>query len=121
MTTAKHTIVFIRHGHSEWNLHNRFTGWTNISLTEQGLEEVRQAGQRLAELDLMFDEVHMSVLTRTRQPAEQVMTGARHPSVPYFASWRLNERHYGALQGMNKHEIQRMGRRTIAQRVARVW
>jgi len=105
MTHTKHTVVFVRHGHSEWNLHNRFTGWTNIPLTEQGLGEAKQAGQRLAELDLMFDEAHVSVLTRTRQTAEQLLAGARHPSIPYAASWRLNERHYGALQGMNKQEI----------------
>lgn len=98
-------LVFLRHGHSEWNLTDRFTGWTDIPLTEVGLAEGTVAGRRLAEAGYRFDEVHVSALVRTRQTAEAVLAAMDTPEVPIFASWRLNERHYGALQGMNKREI----------------
>lgn len=98
-------LVLLRHGHSEWNISNRFTGWTDIVLTEQGLAEATLAGQRLAEAGWHFDEVHLSVLQRTRQTAENLLQAMQHPPVPLFTSWRLNERHYGALQGLNKQEI----------------
>lgn len=105
MMSQQHLLVLIRHGHSEWNLSNRFTGWTDIPLTEQGLSEAHQAGQLLASMGLQFDEVHHSALQRTRQTAETLLAAMRHPAIPHIASWRLNERHYGALQGMNKEEI----------------
>lgn len=98
-------LVLLRHGHSEWNLSNRFTGWTDIALTEVGLEEAARAGQCIAAHGLTFDEVHVSALQRTRQFAERVLEAAAHRDIPYFSSWRLNERHYGQLQGLNKHEI----------------
>lgn len=98
-------LVLLRHGHSEWNLTDRFTGWTDIPLTEVGLAEGAAAGRRLAEAGYRFDEVHVSALLRTRQTAEAVLAAMDRPEVPIFASWRLNERHYGALQGMNKREI----------------
>ena len=98
-------LVLLRHGHSEWNLTDRFTGWTDISLTEVGLAEGREAGSRLLEAGYRFDEVHISVLKRTRQTAEAVLPAMGTPQVPVYASWRLNERHYGALQGLNKKEI----------------
>lgn len=100
-----HTLVLLRHGHSEWNLTNRFTGWTDIPLTEVGLAEAAEAGRLLAARRYAFDEAHISILQRTRQTAEQVLQAMRTPSVPIFSTWRLNERHYGALQGMNKQEI----------------
>jgi 2,3-bisphosphoglycerate-dependent phosphoglycerate mutase len=98
-------LVLLRHGHSEWNLSDRFTGWTDIPLTEVGLAEGAAAGRRLAEAGYRFDEVHVSVLQRTRQTAAVVLAAMGTPDVPVQASWRLNERHYGALQGMNKREI----------------
>jgi len=98
-------MVLFRHGHSEWNLTNRFTGWTDIPLTEVGLAEAAAAGQRLAQAGFAFDEVHGSVLQRTRQTAEALLTAMGTPAVPLFTTWRLNERHYGALQGLNKQEI----------------
>lgn len=100
-----HVLVLLRHGHSEWNLSDRFTGWTDIPLTEVGLAEAAVAGRRLARSGHRFDEVHVSVLMRTRQTAEAVLTAMGTPEVPVYATWRLNERHYGALQGMNKREI----------------
>lgn len=98
-------VVFIRHGHSEWNLSDRFTGWTDIPLTEVGLTEAATAGHRLAEAGYGFDEAHISVLRRSRQTLDSLLTAAGHPQVPTHETWRLNERHYGALQGMNKREI----------------
>jgi 2,3-bisphosphoglycerate-dependent phosphoglycerate mutase len=100
-----HTLVLLRHGHSEWNLTDRFTGWTDIPLTEIGLNEATEAGRRLAAAGYRFDEIHVSILQRTRQTAERVLEAMGTPDVPVFSTWRLNERHYGALQGMNKNEI----------------
>ncbi|MDP2252874.1 MAG: 2,3-bisphosphoglycerate-dependent phosphoglycerate mutase, partial [Thiobacillus sp.] len=98
-------MVLFRHGHSEWNLTDRFTGWTDIPLTEVGLAEAAVAGRRLAQAGYAFDEVHGSVLQRTRQTVEALLAAMGTPEVPLYTTWRLNERHYGALQGMNKHEI----------------
>ena len=98
-------VVLFRHGHSEWNLTDRFTGWTDIPLTEVGLAEAASAGRRLAQAGYAFDEVHGSVLQRTHQTVEALLAAMGTPEVPLFTSWRLNERHYGALQGMIKHEI----------------
>jgi 2,3-bisphosphoglycerate-dependent phosphoglycerate mutase len=97
--------VFIRHGHSEWNLTGRFTGWADIPLTEVGLGEAIQAGRRLARAGFAFDEAHASVLRRTRQTLEAVLAQTGRPNAPIFETWRLNERHYGALQGMVKEAI----------------
>ncbi len=98
-------LVLLRHGHSEWNLANRFTGWTDIPLTETGLAEASAAGGALARAGCAFDAVHVSALKRTRQTAEAVLAAMDTPDVPIHASWRLNERHYGALQGMVKQDI----------------
>lgn len=96
---------FLRHGHSEWNLSNRFTGWTDIPLAGVGIGEAEQAGQRLAAAGFSFYEAHVSVLRRTWQTARAVLAAMGEPDVPIHTTWRLNERHYGALQGLNKQEI----------------
>lgn len=98
-------LVLLRHGHSEWNLSGRFTGWTDIPLTEVGLAEAVTAGRRLAAAGFAFDAAYGSVLLRARQTADALLTAMGAPEVPFFASWRLNERHYGALQGLDKREI----------------
>jgi 2,3-bisphosphoglycerate-dependent phosphoglycerate mutase len=98
-------VVFIRHGHSEWNLSNRFTGWTDVPLTETGMAEAATAGRQLAERGHVFDEAHVSVLRRTRQTVDALLAAAHHPDIPIHTTWRLNERHYGALQGLDKQEI----------------
>ncbi len=98
-------LVLLRHGHSAWNLGDRFTGWTDIPLTEVGLAEAAAAGERLARAGFAFDEVHGSILQRSRQTAATLLAALGTPDLPYYASWRLNERHYGALQGMIKREI----------------
>lgn len=104
MSTADR-MVLLRHGHSDWNLTDRFTGWTDIPLTEVGIAEATAAGRRLAQAGFVFDEVHGSVLQRTRQTAEALLAAIGTPEAPFYTTWRLNERHYGALQGMNKREI----------------
>ncbi len=110
-------MVLLRHGHSEWNLSDRFTGWTDIPLTETGVAEGAEAGRRLAAAGFAFDAVHGSALVRTRQTAVAVLTAMRAPDLPYHATWRLNERHYGALQGLNKQEIFR----TWGEEASRRW
>jgi 2,3-bisphosphoglycerate-dependent phosphoglycerate mutase len=105
MSAPSAWVVLLRHGHSEWNLTNRFTGWTDIPLTEVGLAEATAAGRRLKQAGYVFDEVHGSVLQRTRQTVGALLAAMDAPAVPLFTTWRLNERHYGALQGMNKQEI----------------
>lgn len=105
MSAPADCVVLFRHGHSEWNLGDRFTGWTDIPLTEVGLAEAAAAGRRLAQAGFAFDEAHGSVLQRTRQTVEALLAAMGTPEVPLFTTWRLNERHYGALQGLNKREI----------------
>lgn len=98
-------LALLRHGHSEWNLSDRFTGWSDVALTEVGIGEAVAAGRALAEAGYVFDEMHGSILHRARQTAQVLMQAMDAPALPFQASWRLNERHYGALQGMNKQQI----------------
>ncbi|MBU1689524.1 MAG: 2,3-bisphosphoglycerate-dependent phosphoglycerate mutase [Gammaproteobacteria bacterium] len=105
MKEAERLLVLVRHGSSDWNLTSRFTGWTDIPLTEQGVAQAAAAGRRLAAEGLVFDEVHTSVLQRTHQTADSLLAAACHASIPRYSSWRLNERHYGQLQGLVKQEI----------------
>ena len=98
-------LVLIRHGNSAWNESGRFTGWTDISLAEAGHTQAAQAGAHLAHAGIAFAEVHTSVLQRTQQTADILLASAHHAPIPRHTSWRLNERHYGQLQGMNKHQI----------------
>jgi 2,3-bisphosphoglycerate-dependent phosphoglycerate mutase len=98
-------VVLLRHGHSLWNLTDRFTGWTDVALTGIGIDEAERAGHRLAAAGYRFDEAHVSVLRRTRQTARAVLAVAGDVAAPVHATWRLNERHYGALQGLAKQEI----------------
>jgi 2,3-bisphosphoglycerate-dependent phosphoglycerate mutase len=107
MTTPgpAHVLVLLRHGHSEWNLSNRLTGWTDILLTGVGLDEAGAAGRRLADAGYGFEEVHCSALRRTRQTVDAVLESLGAPPLPVQETWRLNERHYGQLQGMTRPEI----------------
>ena len=97
-------IVLIRHGESTWNKENRFTGWTDVDLTEKGYEEAREAARLLKEAGFQFDVAHTSVLKRAIRTLYTVMDGLDQLWIPVKKSWRLNERHYGALQGLNKAE-----------------
>jgi 2,3-bisphosphoglycerate-dependent phosphoglycerate mutase len=100
-------VVLIRHGHTDWNLTHRLTGWTDIPLSPVGLDEAAEAGRQLAAAGLGIDEVHVSLLHRTRQTADAMLVAMGEAQAkPTHATWRLNERHYGALQGMTRPEIQ---------------
>lgn len=97
-------VVLLRHGESVWNKENRFTGWTDVDLSERGLEEARQAGQRLKEDGFVFDLAYTSVLKRAIRTLWIALDQMDLMWIPVHHSWRLNERHYGALQGLNKAE-----------------
>lgn len=97
-------LVLIRHGQSTWNLENRFTGWTDVDLSEQGVREAHGAGQILREEGYEFDLVYTSVLKRAIRTMWIVMDELDQMWLPVIRNWRLNERHYGALQGLNKAE-----------------
>jgi len=99
------SLVLIRHGASAWNLSGRFTGWTDIDLGTKGHEQAAAAGRLLADAGFRFDEVHLSLLRRTGQTADSLLAAMQQPAVPRIATWRLNERHYGQLQGRDKSEI----------------
>ncbi|MDP4144649.1 MAG: 2,3-diphosphoglycerate-dependent phosphoglycerate mutase [Bacillota bacterium] len=97
-------LVLIRHGQSQWNKENRFTGWTDVDLSENGLEEARQAGRILKNNGYVFDAAYTSVLKRAIRTLWIVLDEMDLMWIPVYNSWRLNERHYGALQGLNKQE-----------------
>ena len=99
-----HTVVLMRHGESQWNLENRFTGWTDVDLTEKGRAEAVKAGNLLLEAGLSFDLAYTSVLTRAIRTLFIALDTMDCLYLPVIKDWRLNERHYGALQGLNKAE-----------------
>ncbi|KGI79071.1 2,3-diphosphoglycerate-dependent phosphoglycerate mutase [Oleiagrimonas soli] len=99
-----HKLVLIRHGQSQWNLENRFTGWADVDLTEQGIAEAREAGRLLTEAGFRFDLAHTSVLKRAVRTLWHVQDAMDQMWLPVHTDWRLNERHYGALTGLNKAE-----------------
>ena len=98
------TVVFMRHGESQWNLENRFTGWTDVDLTEKGQAEARKAGALIREAGLEFDIAFTSVLKRAIRTLYIALDETDRLYLPVIKDWRLNERHYGALQGLNKAE-----------------
>ena len=98
------TLILLRHGQSEWNAQNLFTGWVDVRLTDQGRTEAEAAGRLLAESGTLPDVLHTSVLSRAIQTANLALEAADRMWIPVSRSWRLNERHYGALQGLNKAE-----------------
>lgn len=97
-------LVLIRHGESQWNLENRFTGWTDVDLTDTGREQAREGGQHLREAGFTFDIAYTSVLKRAIRTLWLVLDEMDQMWVPVKRDWRLNERHYGDLQGLNKAE-----------------
>lgn len=98
-------LVFVRHGQSTWNLENRFTGWTDVGLSEQGVEEARAGAALLKEEGYIFDVAFTSVLKRAIKTLWIILEEMDLMWIPVHNSWRLNERHYGALQGLNKMEM----------------
>ncbi len=97
-------IVFVRHGQSEWNLQNRFTGWVDVDLSEKGYEEAKNSGELIKKAGIEFDFAYTSVLKRAIKTCNIILEEIDQMWVPVVKSWRLNERHYGALQGLNKAE-----------------
>jgi 2,3-bisphosphoglycerate-dependent phosphoglycerate mutase len=98
-------LVLLRHGESVWNRENRFTGWTDVGLTPQGEQEAREAGRLLKEAGFTFELAHTSVLKRAIKTLWLALEEMDLMWIPVAHSWRLNERHYGALQGLNKAEM----------------
>src|SRR5450830_1306794 len=103
--TTMHKLVLIRHGESTWNLDNRFTGWTDVDLTPTGIEQAKNAGHLLKAEGYEFDVSYTSVLKRATRTLWHVLDEMDRTWLPVVNSWRLNERHYGALQGLNKAEV----------------
>jgi len=97
-------VVLLRHGESVWNKENRFTGWTDVDLSEKGLSEAKKAGEVLKKEGFVFDVAFTSVLKRAIRTLWITLDGMDLMWIPVYNSWRLNERHYGALQGLNKAE-----------------
>jgi len=95
-------LILLRHGESEWNAKNLFTGWVDVELSEKGLLEAARGGQLLKEADLLPDVLHTSLLKRAINTADIALTNCGRTGIPTKRSWRLNERHYGALQGKDK-------------------
>jgi len=102
-----HTLVLIRHGESTWNLENRFTGWTDVDLTPAGVAQAQQAGRLLKAEGLDFDVAYTSVLKRAIWTMWHTLDQMDRTWLPVIKAWRLNERHYGALQGLNKADMAR--------------
>ena len=97
-------LVLLRHGESQWNLENRFTGWTDVDLSEKGIKEATSSGEILKEYGFDFDLVYSSVLLRANITMNICLEEMGISNIPIEYNWRLNERHYGALQGLNKAE-----------------
>ncbi len=97
-------LALVRHGQSQWNLENRFTGWVDVDLTAQGEAEARRSGELLAESGVAFDKLFTSVQTRAIRTGNLALDAAKLAWLPVERDWRLNERHYGALTGLNKAE-----------------
>ncbi len=101
---AESTLILLRHGESEWNAKNLFTGWVDVDLSDRGRSEATRGGELLAEHGLKPDIVHTSVLNRAVATANRALEAAGRSWIPVRRNWRLNERHYGALQGKNKKQ-----------------
>lgn len=100
-------LILVRHGQSVWNLENRFTGWTDVGLSEQGIKEAKEAGYKLKELGYTFDVAYTSYLKRANDTLDYILEELNEKNIPIKYSWRLNERHYGALQGLNKDDTRK--------------
>src|SRR3989304_10497927 len=101
-------IVLLRHGESTWNKENRFTGWTDVDLSEKGMEEAKNSGRLMKEAGLEFDVAYVSVLKRALRTLWLALEEMDMLYIPWVKTWGLNERHYGALQGLNKAETAAM-------------
>ena len=104
MATNTSTLILLRHGESEWNAKNLFTGWVDVDLTDTGRQEATRGGELLARSGLLPDVVHTSLLTRAIRTSQLALEATDRQWIPVRRTWRLNERHYGALQGKDKKE-----------------
>ncbi len=100
-------LVLVRHGQSMWNLENRFTGWTDVELSENGVKEAKEAGRVLKQKGFLFDIAFTSVLKRANDTLTYILKEMGEENIQVKKSWKLNERHYGALQGLNKDETKK--------------
>lgn len=100
-------LVLVRHGQSMWNLENRFTGWTDVELSENGIKEAKEAGRVLKQKGFLFDIAFTSVLKRANDTLTYILKEMGEENIQVKKSWKLNERHYGALQGLNKDETKK--------------
>ncbi len=100
-------LVLVRHGQSMWNLENRFTGWTDVELSENGIKEAKEAGRVLKQKGFLFDIAFTSVLKRAKDTLTYILKEMGEENIQVKKSWKLNERHYGALQGLNKDETKK--------------
>ena len=107
-----YTLVLLRHGESEWNAKNLFTGWVDVPLSEKGTAEAIRGGTLLTDAGVLPDVVHTSLLRRAITTANLALDAADRHWIPVHRSWRLNERHYGALQGKDKKQIPRSSARS---------
>ena len=100
-------LVLVRHGQSMWNLENKFTGWTDVDLSKQGIKKKKKAGRVLKRLGFRFDLAYTSVLKRAEDTLDYILKEMEQEDIEIKRSWKLNERHYGALQGLNKEETKK--------------
>jgi len=98
-------IIIVRHGQSIWNLENKFTGWTDVELSKKGIEEAKKAGKLLKELNYNFDIAYTSTLKRANDTLYYILKELNNKDIPIYYTYKLNERHYGALQGLNKDDM----------------
>jgi len=111
---SKHTLVFVRHGQSQWNLENKFTGWVDVPLSDLGIVEAQEAGKCLKESGIQFDKAHTSVLKRTIKTCNIVLEEIDQEFIPVEKTWRLNERMYGALAGLDKRQtVEKHGEKQV--------
>ncbi len=118
---SPYQLCFLRHGQSTWNRDNRFIGWTDTPLTDDGVLEARVAGQMLHRSGMKFDEVHTSLLRRCIRTANLVLMETQQEYIPIYKHWRLNERHYGDLVGKNKKEVVKVHGKDQVKRWRRAW
>ncbi|PIQ82070.1 MAG: 2,3-bisphosphoglycerate-dependent phosphoglycerate mutase [Candidatus Omnitrophica bacterium CG11_big_fil_rev_8_21_14_0_20_64_10] len=107
MSSKPSTLVLVRHGQSQWNLENKFTGWVDVPLTEKGEAEAARAGRQIAKLHLTFDRAYTSVLKRANETLAVILRELKQEKLPIERDQALNERHYGELQGLNKDEMRK--------------
>mmetsp|Transcript_4104 Transcript_4104/g.6042 ORF Transcript_4104/g.6042 Transcript_4104/m.6042 type:complete len:277 (+) Transcript_4104:40-870(+) len=111
---SKHTLVLIRHGQSTWNLENKFTGWHDVELSEKGHEEAKEAGKLISEAKMSFDKAYTSVLKRAIRTLWHCLEESDQMWIPVQKEWRLNERHYGALTGLDKQKtVEKHGKEQV--------